>query len=211
MGLLLNFEKWQKLHEQSSLLITEQKKPTVTNVTTYLDQTLGSEKMGVLKPDGVNIITFSLKGDPTPGVVAVNNGECAIYKVGNEGQYVAVGLIGTLQGNGANKNWSVENKVKGVFTFRGFQPTSGPGPAQPIRPYSTPSPAGNIPMVIAKLIETFAEGGRCQEKGLCKPLVTNKKLDGFINDMVTVFKLVGMASNVGDMDKLRSSIIKYMS
>jgi hypothetical protein len=206
MGLLLNFEKWQKLHEQSSLLITEQKKPTVTNVTTYLKETLGSGKMGVLKPDEADIITFSLKGDPTPGDVAVNNGECAIYQVGNEGQYVAVGLIGTLQGNGANKNWSVENKVKGVFTFRGFQPTSGPGPAQPIRPYSTPSPAGNIPMVIAKLIETFVNGGRVD-----KNMVANKGADGFISDMVKVFKLVGMAFNVGDMDKLRPIIIKYMS
>jgi hypothetical protein len=206
MGLLLNFEKWQKLHEQSSLLITEQKKPTVTNVTTYLDQTLGSEKMGVLKPDGVNIITFSLKGDPTAGDVAVKSGECAIYKVGNEGQYVAVGLIGKLQGNGANKNWSVENAVNGVFTFRGFQSTSGPGPAQPIGPYSTPSPAGNIPMVIAKLIETFVEGGR-----VSKDMVAKKGADGFISDMVKVFKLVGMTSNVGeDINKLRPILMQYM-
>jgi len=189
-----------RLSEQKNV----QKKPTVENVTTSLKETLGSGNMGVLKPDEGDIITFSLKGDPMAGDVAVNSGECAIYKVGGEGQYVAVGLIGKLQGNGADKKFYVENAVKRVFTFRGSLPTSGVyGYAQPIKPYSTPSPAEDIPMVIAKLIETFAEGGRCQKKGACKNMVTNKKLDGFINDMVKVFKLVGMASNVGDMDKLR--------
>ncbi len=183
-----------RLSEQKNV----QEKPTVTNVTTELKETLGSGNMGVLKPDVADIITFSLKGAATAGDVAVESGECAIYKVGSDGQYVAVGLIGKLQGNGANKNWSVENKVKGVFTFQGFQQTSGYGHAQAIKPYSTPSPAGNIPMVIAKLIETFVNGGRVD-----KNMVANKGADGFISDMVTVFKLVGMASNVGDMDKLR--------
>jgi hypothetical protein len=197
-----------RLSEQKNV----QEKPTVTNVTTYLKETLGSGNMGVLKPDEADIITFSPKGGATPGDVAVNSGECAIYKVGGEGQYVAVGLIGKLQGNGANKNWSVENAVKGVFTFQGFPSTSGVyGYAQPIKPYSTPK-FEDIPMVIAKLIETFAEGGRCQKKGACKPLVTSKKLDGFIDGMVKVFKLVGMTSNVGeDINKLRRIIIKYMS
>jgi hypothetical protein len=190
-----------RLSEQKNV----QKKPIVANVTTYLKETLGSEKMGVLKPYGVNIITFS-EGGPKAGDVAVEKGECAIYKVGGEGQFVAVGLIGKLQGNGDNKKFSVENEVKGVFTFQGFPSTSGYGHAQPIRPYSTPSPAGNIPIVIAKLIETFVNGGRVD-----KNMVANKGADGFISDMVTVFKLVGMASNVGDMDKLRYEIIKYMS
>jgi hypothetical protein len=190
-----------RLSEQENV----QEKPTVTNVTTFFKETLGSGNMGVIEPDGVDIITFSTKG-ATAGDVAVNSGKCVIYKVGGEGQYVAVGLIGKLQGNGANKNWSVENEVKGVFTFQGSQQTSGYGHAQAIKPYSTPSPAGNIPMVIAKLIETFVNGGRVD-----KNMVANKGADGFISDMVTVFKLVGMASNVGDMDKLRSSIIKYMS
>jgi hypothetical protein len=44
-----------------------------------------------------------------------------------------------------------------------------------------------------------------------KNMVAKKGADGFISDMVKVFKLVGMASNVGeDINKLRPILMQYM-
>jgi hypothetical protein len=192
-----------RLSEQEKV----QKKLTVENVTNLLNTTLGGGDMGVLQGTS-NFISFPNrpKGEPIEGDIAVNNGECAIYKIGGN-QYVAVGLIGILQGSG-EKNWSVVNEEQKVFTFMAVDSSSKEGfgtLVRPIEPFPKTAPAKNKEMVIAKLIKTFVNDGRVD-----KNLIVKGGADTFINKMVEVLKLVGMASNIDDMDKLKNTIKNYI-
>ncbi len=210
MSYLLDYKKWNQLYEQETQtpslnqVSAQENGMSVENISISLNNILDKSNMGTVT--GLSsIYAFPMDGTPKDGDVAVKNTRASVYSLGGN-NYVAVGLIGNLKQNG--KNWTVVDETPKVFTFSTTDSSKTGGAGSQVRriaPFSKPSPAENLPYVIAKLIKTFVAGGRVDNG-----LIAKKGADKFISEMVAAFKLAGMKSDIENMDDLRRTIINYV-
>jgi hypothetical protein len=185
--------------------LTEQAVDTsVENITRTFLQGLEAGKPTIIDsagPVATNIYVFPVT-DIKTGDIATDAGKSAIYPLGN-GQYVVVGQLGTL--NFENK--TVSNPKPQVLTFIGGpSPNPGAGPAVNISPIKTPISAARPDVAIARLAKAyFSRSGT-----LDKSYVNSPEGKVFIQNMVNLFKLVGLATEISDMNAFNSRVSLYL-
>jgi hypothetical protein len=185
--------------------LTEQAADTsVENITLTFLRGLKAGKSTIIEDpnDLVTIYTFPVSNEIKTGDIATDTGKSAIYLLGNS-QYVVVGQLGTL--NFENK--TVSNPKPQVLTFTG-NPSQEPGSGSRIilNPIKTPISADRPEVAIARLAKAYFN----RSGTLDKSYVNSPEGKVFIQNMVNLFKLIGLATEISDMNDFNSRVSLYL-
>ena len=176
---------------------------SIENITlTFLRGVEAGKPTIIDSASATDIYVFPVSNDIKTGDVATETGKSAIYSLGN-GQYVVVGQLGTL--NFENK--TVSNPEPQVLTFTGNpSQEQGSGSRIIMNPIKKLISATRPEVAIAQLAKAyFSRSG-----SLDKSYVNSPDGKAFIQNMVNLFKLSGLASEISDMNNFNSRVGLYL-
>ena len=189
-------------------IITEQKtSASNSNITLHLNDIMSGKSIAPIAGNN-EFYAFPIKpgtgqgeggASALPGDVATYNNDSAIYYNGGD-QYIVVGNIGTLDKTGQ----SIQNEQPRAFKVI-MKHSDVEGFGKPVQFKVAPFPVTNVATAIAKLLKASVPTG--DQKTDVDLTDTSKK---FIDNMVTTFKLVGMAGDISNMDTLYKSVRAYI-